>query len=84
MALTTMLLVKERLLVLKMLNQTENENGRKKRQFWVRKLSTELLHKGEFHLIIRNLRLHHHEYFLSFFQCHRLSLKSFYHLYPQL
>ena len=66
MALITILLVKKRLLLLKLLNQTENKNGRKKKRFWVRKLSAERLQKGEFHLLVRDLRLHDHEYFFKY------------------
>ena len=66
MALTKILLVKKRLLLLKLLNQTENKNGRKKKRFWVRKLSAERLQKGEFHLLVRDLRLHDHEYFFKY------------------
>ena len=68
MALTTILLVKKRLLLLKSLNQIENKNGRKKKRFWVRKLYAERLQKGEFHLLVRDLRLHDHEYFFKYFR----------------
>ena len=68
MALTKILLVKKRLLLLKLLNQTENKNGRKKKLFWVRKLYAERLQKGEFHLLVRDLRLHDHEYFFKYFR----------------
>ena len=68
MALTKILLVKKRLLLLKLLNQTENKNGRKKKRFWVRKLYAERLQKGEFHLFVRDLRLHDHEYFFKYFR----------------
>ena len=67
MALTTILLVKKRLLLLKLLIQTENKNGRKKKRFWVRKLHAELWQKGEFHLLVRDLRLNDHEYFFKCF-----------------
>ena len=66
MALITILLVKKRLLLLKLLNQTENKNGRKKKRFWVQKLHAERLQKGEFHLLVRDLRLHDHEYFFKY------------------
>ena len=68
MALTEILLVKKRLLLLKLLNQTENKNGRKKKRFWVQKLHAERLQKGEFHLLVRDLRLHDHEYFFKYFR----------------
>ena len=67
MALTTILLVRKRLLLSKLLNQTENKNGQKKKRFWVRKLYTKRLQKGEFHLLVRDLRLHDHEYFFKYF-----------------
>ena len=66
LALTTMLIVRKRLLLLKLLNQTENKNGRKEKRFWVRKLHTKRLQKGEFHLLVGDLRLHDHEYFFKY------------------
>ena len=68
MTLTTILLVKKKLLILKLLNQIKNKNGRKKKRFWVRKLYAERLLKGEFHLLVRDLRLHDHEYFFKYFR----------------
>ena len=52
MALITILLVKKRLLLFKLLNQTENKNGRRKKRFWVRQLYVECFQKGEFHLLV--------------------------------
>ena len=69
MALTTILLVKKKLLLLKLLNQIENKNGRKKKRFWVQKLYAERLQKGKFHLLGRDLRLIVN-IFSSIFECH--------------
>ena len=55
MALATILLVKKKLL-----------NGRKKKRLWVRKLYAERLQKGEFHLLVRDLRPHDHDFFKYF------------------
>ena len=66
-ALTKILLVKKKLLLLKLLNQIENKNRGKNKRFWVRKLYVERLQKGEFHLLVRDLRLHDHEYFFKDF-----------------
>ena len=68
MALITILLVKKRLLLFKLLNQTENKNGRRKKRFWVRQLYVECFQNGEFHLLVRDLRLHGHEYFFKYFR----------------
>ena len=57
------LLIKKKLTILKLL-----ELKRKKRKrFWVRKVYEERLEKGEFHLLVRDLRLHDHEYFFKRF-----------------
>ena len=64
------LLIKKKLTILKLL-----ELKRKKRiRFRVRKVYEERLEKGEFHLLVRDLRLHDHEYF---FRCFRMSPSTF-------
>ena len=64
------LLIKKKLTILKLL-----ELKRKKRKrFWVRKVYEERLEKGEFHLLVGDLRLHDHEYF---FRCFRMSPSTF-------
>ena len=39
-----------------------------KKRFWVRKIYAERLQKGEFHLLVQDLRLHDQEYFFKYFR----------------
>jgi len=41
---------------------------------WVRKISEDCTKKGKFHLLVRVLRLHHHQYF---FRCFHMSPSMF-------
>ena len=43
-----------------------NHAMKKKRRFWVRKLYEERSRKGEFQLLVRDLRLHDHEMFFKY------------------
>ena len=56
---------------MKLLSQIEDKNGRKKKRFWIKKLHAERLQKAEFHLLVRDLRLHDPEYFFKYFQMSR-------------
>ena len=47
---------------------------KKEETFWVRKVYKDRLEKGEFQMLIRDLRLHDHEYF---FACFRMSPSTF-------
>nr|XP_047141117.1 uncharacterized protein LOC124816125 [Hydra vulgaris] len=44
------------------------EKEKKEKRFWVRKIYTERLQKGEFHLLVQDLRLHDQEYFFKYFR----------------
>ena len=39
-----------------------------KKRLWVRKIYAECLQKGEFHLLVQDLRLHEQEYFFKYFR----------------
>ena len=43
-----------------------SEESRK--SMWVRKISRERKQKGKFHLLIKELRLHDHNYFFKYFR----------------
>ena len=66
----SLLILKTKLLPLKLLEVKK----RKRRKYWVRKVYKERLEKGEFHILVRDLRLHDHEYFFS---CFRMSPSTF-------
>ena len=65
-----LLLVKKKVLILKLI---ELKRKRKKR-YWVRKVYRDWQEKGEFHMLVRDLRLHDHEYF---FTCFRMLPSTF-------
>ena len=48
--------------------QMKREKVKNKKRFWVRKVYAERLLKGEFHLLIQDLRLHDQEYFFKYFR----------------
>ena len=56
-------------MLLLMRRRTIAKNKYKKR-FWVRRIFQERKQKGEYHLLLQDLRLHDHEYF---FKCFRMS-----------
>ena len=66
--LTKILLVKKKIAILKLLQLQAERKVPKKKRFWVRKVYAERLQKGEFHLLVRDLRLHDHEYFFRYFR----------------
>lgn len=45
-----------------------NQNKKQKKTIWVRKIFQERKQKGEFHLLINELRIHDHEYFFKYFR----------------
>ena len=65
-----LLVMKKKLLILKLI---ELKRKRKKRH-WVRKVYRDRQEKGEFHMVVRDLRLHDHEYF---FTCFSMSPSTF-------
>ena len=46
----------------------EEENKKRKHRMWVRKIFAERKQKGEFHLLVRDLKLHDDEYFFKYFR----------------
>ncbi|XP_065665346.1 uncharacterized protein LOC136086784 [Hydra vulgaris] len=48
--------------------QMKREKEKNKKRFWVRKVYAERLQKGEFHLLVQDLRLHDQEYFFKYFR----------------
>ena len=59
------LLISRKIIILKIL-QIKREKIKKR--FWVRKIYAERLQKGEFHLLVQDLRLHDQEYFFKYFR----------------
>ena len=53
--------------VLILLRRRLSRQERRKRM-WVRKILRERKQKGKFHLLIKELRLHHREYFFKYFR----------------
>ena len=45
----------------------KKKTKRGKHRMWVRKIFAERKQKGEFHLLVRDLKLHDDEYFLKYF-----------------
>ena len=69
------LLLKKKILLQLLLLQTSTKPKKKnKKKCWVRKIYAERKEKGEFHLLVRDLKLHDHEYF---FKCFRMSPENF-------
>ena len=64
---TKLLLIKKKLILLQILHRRKQRSKSKKR-FWVRKIYAERQQKGEFHLLVKDLRLHDQEYFFKYFR----------------
>jgi len=56
-----LLLIKKRILNLSLM-QLHRKNQKSKKSAWVRKIFEHCTKKGEFHLLMRDLRLHNHQY----------------------
>ena len=54
---------KKLMLLLLLELEDEKENEKRKHRMWVRKIFAERKQKGEFHLLVRDLKLHDDEYF---------------------
>ena len=66
-----LLLLKARLLIkILLLRRRERRLQKYKKRFWIRKIYEEREQKGEYHLLIKELRLHDAEYF---FRCFRMT-----------
>ncbi|XP_065652846.1 uncharacterized protein LOC136080161 [Hydra vulgaris] len=57
--------------------QMKREKEKNKKRFWVRKVYAERLQKGEFHLLVQNLRLHDQEYFFKYFRMSPTTYEEF-------
>ena len=55
--------IKKKILILKLMHIKQKQSEKNKKRFWVRKIYTERLQKGEFHLLFHDLRLHDQEFF---------------------
>ena len=64
------LLLKRLLLIMLLKRRKRRRQDKYKKDFWVRKIYQERTTKGEFHLLVQDLRLFDHFYF---FQCFRMS-----------
>ena len=45
-----------------------SQEEKKEKKYWVSKVYKDRLEKGEFHILVRDLRLHDHECFFSYFR----------------
>ena len=59
---------KKLMLLLLLELEDEKENEKRKHRMWVRKIFAERKQKGEFHLLVRDLKLHDDEYFFKYFR----------------
>ena len=66
--------------MLLLLRQRKREK-KNQRKMWVRKIYQERKQKGEFHLLINEMRLHDHELFFRYF---RMSPTRYEHLLEQI
>ena len=57
----TLLLIRKRILILNLM-QLHRKKQKSKKSAWVRKIFEDRTKKGEFHLLMRDLRLHNHQY----------------------
>ena len=57
----TLLLIRKRILILKLM-LLHRKKQKSKKSAWVRKIFDDCTKKGEFHLLVRDLRLHDHQY----------------------
>ena len=57
----TMLLIRKRILILNLM-LLHRKKQKSKKSAWVRKILEDCTKKGEFHLLVRDLRLHDHQY----------------------
>ena len=57
----TLLLIRKRILILNLM-LLHRKKQKSKNSSWVRKMFEDRTKKGEFHLLVRDLRLHDHQY----------------------
>ena len=50
------------------MRQLEKNSGKYKKRFWVRKIYSERKQKGEFNMLVKDLRLHDELYFFKYFR----------------
>ena len=69
-----LLLLKRKIILQTYLRRTSCKTTKKKRKYWVRKIYAERQTKGEYHLLVQDLKLHDQNYF---FRCFRMSPENF-------
>ena len=57
----TLLLIRKRILIVNLM-QLHRKKQKSKKSVWVRKIFEDRTKKGEFHLLVSDLRLHDHQY----------------------
>ena len=74
---------RKKLLLLKKINLLKmlvlvnsNKKTKKKKRFWVRRLYKERKMKGEFHLLIQDMKLYDHQLFFQYFRMSPSNLES--------
>ena len=72
-----LLLLRNNLLRLLLLRRRQKRRTKYRKRFWVRRVYTERQQKGEFHLLVKELRVYDQEYFFQCFRCLQLYLKNF-------
>ena len=73
------LLKRKILLQILYLRRIPCKTTKKKRKYWVRKIYAERQTKGEYHLLVQDLKLHDQSYFLfAVFACHLKILKCYF------
>ena len=65
-----LLLLKRKIILQTYLRRISCKTKKKKRKYWVRKIYAERQAKGEYHLLVQDLKLHDQNYF---FRCFRMS-----------
>ena len=70
-----LLLIKQKIILQTLyLRRISCKTTKKKRKYWVRKIYAERQTKGEYHLLVQDLKLHDQNYF---FRCFRMSPENF-------
>ena len=69
-----LLLLRNNILRLLLLRRRQKRRRKYRKRFWVRRIYAEREQKGEYHLLVKELKLYDQEYF---FQCFRMSPTTF-------
>ena len=70
-------LMRKLLILLLLRRRTKRRQQKYKKNFWVRKIFQERTSKGEYHLLVQDLKLFDHFVHLYFFQCFRMTPSTY-------